>query len=47
MLIGLKAPLTEGASVTLTLTFQDGSRREISAPVRAIGSTLPMMHHGH
>jgi copper(I)-binding protein len=47
MLIGLRAPLTEGASVALTLTFQDGSRREVSAPVRAIGSTLPMMHHGH
>jgi copper(I)-binding protein len=45
MLIGLKEPLKEGARVAITLTFQDGSRREVSAPVRAIGSTLPM-HHG-
>jgi len=44
MLIGLKQPLAEGANVTLTLTFEDGSHKEISAPVRAItvpGMTMP------
>lgn len=44
MLIGLKQPLAEGANVTLTLTFEDGSHKEVSAPVRAItvpGMTMP------
>ena len=41
MLIGLKQPLAEGANVPLTLTFEDGSHKEISAPVRAI--TVPGM----
>lgn len=47
MLIGLKRPLTEGASVPLTLTFADGTRREIRAPVRVIGAAAPAQHHGH
>ncbi len=47
MLIGLKQPLAEGAKVALTLTFADGSRRELTAPVKAIGSTMPTMRHGH
>ncbi len=47
MLIGLKEPLKEGASIALTLTFADGTRREVSAPVKAIGATVPTMHHGH
>ena len=41
MLIGLRQPLAEGANVTLTLTFEDGSHKEINAPVRAI--TVPGM----
>ena len=41
MLIGLKQPLAEGANVPLTLIFEDGSHKEISAPVRAI--TVPGM----
>jgi hypothetical protein len=46
MLIGLKQPLAEGANVPITLTFEDGSSRQINAPVRAIG--VPgMMPHGH
>lgn len=46
MLIGLKQPLAEGASVPITLTFEDGSSKQINAPVRAIG--VPgMMQHGH
>jgi len=46
MLIGLKQPLREGTHVTITLTFEDGSSRNISAPVRAI--TAPSaMKPGH
>jgi|MudIll2142460700_1097286.scaffolds.fasta_scaffold01206_6 hypothetical protein len=46
MLIGLTQPLREGASVPITLTFEDGSSKKISAPVRAI--TAPgAMSHGH
>lgn len=47
MLIGLKQPLAEGANVALTLGFADGSRRELTAPVKAVGSTMPTMRHGH
>jgi len=46
MLIGLKQPLAEGANVTLTLVFEDGSHKEISAPVRAITVPgMPMPRH--
>jgi copper(I)-binding protein len=46
MLIGLQQPLHEGAHVAITLTFEDGSSKEISAPVRAI--TAPgAMKPGH
>jgi copper(I)-binding protein len=46
MLIGLHQPLQEGQQVTITLIFDDGSRQQISAPVRHPGSEMPM-HHGH
>jgi hypothetical protein len=46
MLIGLKQPLAAGASVAITLTFEDGSSTDISAPVRAITVPGPMKH-GH
>jgi protein SCO1/2 len=36
MLIGLTGPLTEGATVPLTLTFDDGARLTVDAPVRAV-----------
>ena len=46
MLIGLKQPLREGVNVPITLTFEDGSHKDISAPVRAI--TVPgALMHGH
>jgi periplasmic copper chaperone A len=44
MLIGLKQPLTEGAQVSITLVFEDGSQKSISAPVRAISVPGTMMH---
>ena len=47
MLIGLKQPLHEGANVAITLTFEDGSSKDISAPVRAISVPGRMMQHGH
>lgn len=34
MLIGLVKPLTEGETVSLTLTFEDGSNKRVSAPVK-------------
>jgi periplasmic copper chaperone A len=44
MLIGLKAPLKEGADVALTLTFEDGSTKNVVAPVKKIATTMPMAH---
>jgi periplasmic copper chaperone A len=46
MLIGLQQPLHEGAHIAITLTFEDGSSKEISAPVRAI-SAPGAMKPGH
>lgn len=37
MLIGLKAPLTEGGSVPLTLMFDNGTRVDAALAVRAMG----------
>lgn len=37
MLIGLKAPLTEGASVPVTLVFESGARVDVALAVRAMG----------
>ncbi len=42
MLFDLKQPLTAGDSVPITLIFDDGSRKSIDAPVRAV---TPMMSH--
>jgi hypothetical protein len=47
MLIGLKEPLKEGANVALTLTFDDGRRQDVRAPIRAVEATVPTMHHAH
>ena len=46
MLIDLKQALNEGDAVPLTLTFDDGSSQQISAPVRKIQATAPAMEHG-
>ncbi len=43
MLIGLVRQLVPGDKVAVTLTFDDGSSRQITAPVREI---QPMGHHG-
>jgi copper(I)-binding protein len=46
MLIGLRQPLAGGAHVAITLTFEDGSSKDISAPVRAVAAP-GAMHHAH
>jgi periplasmic copper chaperone A len=46
MLIDMKAPLKEGDVVPITLEFQDGSRKQIDAPVRAM-TPAPSMPAGH
>lgn len=44
MLIGLKAPLQDGQQVPLTLTFDNGSSKTISAPVQRPAG-MPAMQH--
>lgn len=53
MLIGLKRQLVPGDEVVVDLVFDDGSRRQITAPVREIqpprhqgGAGHGAMHHG-
>ena len=46
MLIDLTRALNEGDSVPFTLSFDDGSTQQITAPVRKIQATAPAMNHG-
>lgn len=41
MLIELRQPLREGDSVPLTLTFDDGTRLQVEAPVQKIAMPAP------
>jgi len=45
MLIDLKAPLKEGETVPLTLTFDDGSSQTIDAPVKKPQAMMQQMEH--
>lgn len=52
MLIKLKAPLTEGATFPLTLTFEKAGTMEVEATVAGVGAMGPAgamgtMRHGH
>lgn len=47
MLIGMKEPLKEGASVSLTLNFDDGSKLSVTTPVRAAAGGMGMPPHNH
>lgn len=52
MLIGLKQELKEGDSVPITLYFEDGSKKEVKAPVHKIQAEMKMemkqeMKHEH
>ena len=48
MLIDLKAPMKEGDSVPITLTFDDGSSKTINAKVmKPMAEGMPGMQHKH
>lgn len=48
MLMGLKAPLKEGESFPLTLTFEKAGAVQVTVPVQAPGAGMPMMQgHDH
>ena len=49
MLIEMKQVLKEGDTVPITLSFDDGSKQQINAPVQKLQTTLPAdkpMEHG-
>lgn len=48
MLIDLKAPMKEGDVVPITLTFDDGSSKQVDAKVvRPTAAAMPMDHKHH
>ena len=50
MLIDMTAPLKEGDTVPITLTFDDGTTTAVAAPVRKQAMSMPAdkaMHHGN
>lgn len=47
MLLGLKDPLKAGEEFPLTLTFEHEGAVEVKVPVKAMGDSAPMDHHGH
>ena len=48
MLIDLKAPMKEGDVVPITLTFDDGSSKQVDAKVvRPMAAGMPMGEHKH
>lgn len=48
MMIDLKAPMNEGDSVPITLTFDDGSSKQVDAKVlRATAAPAPTEHKQH
>ncbi len=47
MLMGLSAPLTEGESVPLTLTFEAAGAVTVAMPVAPIGAMAPSGEHAH
>lgn len=48
MLIGLTQPLVLGQELPLTLVFEDGSERELGAPVKKINvEAMQPEHHHH
>lgn len=49
MLIDLKGPMKEGDNVAITLGFDDGSTKQIQAPVKKPAPPMPMPpeHAGH
>ena len=48
MMIDLKAPMKEGDVVPITLTFDDGSNKQVDAKVvRPMAAPMPMGEHKH
>lgn len=47
MLIGMRQSLVPGSVVTLSLHFDDGSSRTVTAPVRTAAGGMPHPHHQH
>ena len=48
MMIDLKAPMKEGDVVPITLTFEDGSSKQVDARVvRPMAAGMPGMEHKH
>ncbi len=48
MMIDLKAPMKEGDVVPITLTFDDGSAKQVEAKVvRPMAAGMPMKEHKH
>ena len=48
MLINLKAPMKEGDVVQITLTFDDGSSKNVDAKVmKPVAAGMPAMEHKH
>lgn len=48
MMIDLKAPMKEGNVVPITLTFDDGSAKQVEAKVvRPMAAGMPMKEHKH
>ncbi|WP_261844566.1 copper chaperone PCu(A)C [Aliamphritea ceti] len=45
MLIGLKKALAEGDSIDLTLEFDDGTKQELSVPVKSVMAAMGKKHH--
>lgn len=51
MLVGLKQPLKQGVTFSMTLTFEKAGKRELTVPVAGVGAMqgadMPAMMHGH
>jgi copper(I)-binding protein len=48
MMIDLKAPMKEGDVVPITLSFDDGSSKQVDAKVvRPTAAGMPAMEHKH
>jgi copper(I)-binding protein len=47
MLIGLQQQLVPGEGVGLTLIFEDGSKKQVTAPVRKLQMHMRQMQHKH
>ncbi len=45
MLIGLKQELIPGEDIPMTLVFEDGSKKQITAPVRKLQMHMKQMDH--